>query len=374
MSLGHSGNGYLNYGKDLTISVGMAAPNTNPAIRTDQSAIAYNQIDLENGVPTVTPKKVPGGETVSNGWLSYGGKFTVAAGNIISMTCGSGGFTFQTSGPMDFNTAGFNVMANFIKIKSETFELGSVTTMVRGKRFIVDTEETSFQNQVTFNNNVVIKGGLYVAGETYNSHSTTTTQQNLTGTCDPMGTYVNCAQSFMLYQGISKAADMSIAKKYEFKPVQNRLKSSFGFIDALLYAEIPGIESNPPTPLPIKIAFPYGISMVSDSGLTMLKLEDVIKLALNPGRILNTEMSDTMGAPHFHTYVGSGSVNGTEALTNAAAGCATNNPIQAQQSLLGGAKNFQEAEQHIKKTITECINKQKEEFQKFILMCTPSAK
>lgn len=372
MSLGHSGNGYLNYGKDLTISVGMAAPNTNPAIRTDQSAIAYNQVDLENGVPTVTPKKVPGGETVANGWLSYGGKFTVAAGNLISMTCGSGGFTFQTSGPMDFNTAGFNVMANFIKIKSETFELGSVTTMVRGKRFIVDAEETSFQNQVTFNNNVVIKGGLYVAGESFNSHSTTTEQQNLTGACDPMGTYINYAQSFMVYQGASDAADICIAKKYDFKPLDVKLSSPFGFIEALIAVELPGIDKS--VPVPCKIAFPYGMSMVSDSGLTMIDSKDIIKMALNPARIINTEMPDTMGAPHFHTYVGSGSVNGTEALTNAAAGCATNNPIQAQQSLLGGAKNFQEAEQHMKKTITECINKQKEEFQKFILMCTPSAR
>lgn len=370
MSLGHSGNGYLNYGKDLTITVGMAAPNTNPTISTDQSAISYNQVNLDNGVPTVTPKKVPGGRNASNGWLSYGGKFTVAAGNLVSMTCGSGGFTFQTSGPMDFNTAGFNVIANFIKIKSETFELGSITTVVRGKRFIVDAEESSFQNQVTFNNNVVIKGGLFVAGETYNSHSTTTTQQNLTGTCDPMGTYINYAQSFMVYQGTSEAADICIAKKYDYKPVNANLSSPFGFIEAMIAMELTG--SDKIVPVPCKIAFPYGISMVSDSGLTMIDSKDIIKMVLDPARTINTEMPDTMGAPHFHTYEGSGSINGSESLNNAAAACGTNTPVAAQQSFLGGARSIPEAEQYMKKTVTDCINKQKEEFQKFLLMCTPS--
>jgi hypothetical protein len=368
MSQGAAGNGYLNYGKNLTISVGMAAPNTNPSITTDEAGIEYNGVDVRNGVSTIVPRRARTGRTVNNSWLSFGGKFSVEAGNLISMTCGSGGFTLQTSGPMDFNTAGFNLISNFTKLKTEAFEIGSVTTIIRGKTFVVDTEETSFQNQVTFNNNVVIKGGLFVAGESYNSHSTTTAQHNFTGTCEALNSYINYAQSFMLYQGISKAADVSIGKKYEFKPLNPSLKSPFGFIDALLYAEIPGIESSPPTPLPIKIAFPYGISMVSDSGLTMISVDDLIKFIQNPARILNTSLPDTIGPPHVHTYVGSGSLNGTEALTNAAAVCASNTPVQAQQSLLDNARTPKEAEAAFKKRIQQCVENQVSEFRKFMTL------
>ena len=369
MSSGHSGEGHLSYSKDLRIMVGMGAPNTHPVASTVHAGISYRGVDLEHGAATTEDKTLPTKRFAKNSWLSYGGKFTVAAGNLIEMTCGSGGFTFQTSGTVEFNTVGFCVVANVFRVKTESFEIGAVNSIIRGKKFIVDAEETSFQNQVTFNNNVVIKGGLFVSGETFNSHSTTTAQENLTSDCDSMGSHINPAQSFMLYQGVSNAAKASIGTKYSFKPINTNLKSPFGFIDALLYAEIPGIESNPATPLPIKIAFPYGISMVSDGGLTMVSVNDIINFALNKARISNDEMPDTLAAPHAHYYVGSGSANGTQDLTTQAAQCGTNNRVNARQSILNNAANPEAAQKDVINRLQEGLEKKTSKYAGYLNLC-----
>lgn len=336
-NLGHSGNGFLSYATDLTITVGLGAPNVNPTQVYD--AIGQKVLTLSpNGVAgmTLSQSYIPTSRSVDNSWLSHGGLFTVQAGNKIDFKSGSGGFTVNTCGLMwlhsaaiDVYTGRVNITAQELRIGTGTLSITSGETHFRGK--------TTFYENIEFLNNVKINGGLFVNGESFMTHSTNIGKKCNTKPSSSFEALVNPAQSFMVYNGCSGTAKTTI--KTPWKTVEGMPKE-FGYIDAVIAMEIPtmsGIQQ-----IPCKIVFPNGISMCSDTYVKAAKgPKDIIAMASSPQRIPLDDIADIDGPGHSHEYIGSGqSVDGSDSFFEAAQACSGDTPVAASPSQSTNAKEI----------------------------------
>lgn len=272
--------------------------------------------------PTITP--------VDNSFLAHGGKFTCAIGNKAEYWVGSGGFHINTSGNIFLHSTSTDILSSRFNVKGEEVIIGMSDFEMNGGSASFNNKSSVFQNQVTFLNNVVIKGGLLVSGETYTTHQTTMGQSCLTDPCEPQQGIINPTQSFMVYNGASKTAQDHI--KTPWKPV-NDLPDLFGYVDAMLAAsiDIPGFEGI--YHWPCRIAFPNGISICSDAAMHFATQEKVIGFGMNPKRKSRVEDPDISLPGHVHQYIGVGTgVNGSAEFGSQSEQCLSNKPVQANKT------------------------------------------
>ena len=328
-SLGHSGNGFLSYATDLTISVGLSAPNVNPTEVVDPvgqrtltlSPISGGGVTLEEGYR-------PSSRSVDNSWLSHGGCFTVHSGNKIEFKTGSGGFKMDSCGPMWLNTSGFDIFTGRVNIKAEELSVGVAVADISAKE-IHARGKTTFYENAAFCKNVVINGGLFVNGETFNTHTTSVGQEQRTKPSEPFSGVINPAQSFMVFDGCSGIAKTTIKSPWK---ANGELPSDFGYINAVIALPIPGVEGI--YQVPCKLVFPNGISICSDNAAQTMGIESITELALCPKRVPDPEMPDFDGPGHSHIYIGSGgeAVDGSADFATSAAACMQDKPVTAKPS------------------------------------------
>lgn len=273
---------------EKTILVGIQAPNTLPAIKTDT-----------NGKSLIHPEISPNGGSqlyltagydcsyADTSWINRIGIYSVASGNTMTFTTGTGGFTWNTDGPSRMKTAYQDFICDHaFSLQTRLFRVNSTQrTSLVGGRLDLDYDKIIIAGNTTFTNNVSINGGLFVNGELYAPHITTQKQIYWTNTSSKSTGYINPMQSFALFQGNSTSALAS------------------GFISALITIEgLPDPIGNI-TNYPCKIKFPMGVSLMSDA--SNIRSMGAGTALLSTGQITNgSDLPDIIGQGHKHSYYG----------------------------------------------------------------------
>lgn len=288
---------------EKTIVVGMQAPNKFPTMKIDEHGRALPKMEIaENGGTQVLSSKGYNCSYADTSWLAHCGKYSVAAGNKIVLTSGAGGFEVITPGVVKFHSAYTDYIATHAF--NLTTRLFTVTTTKRmelcGGRLDLIFDDIYFQGNVNFVNNVHINGGLYVNGELICRHMTTEPQINLTSMSSKTEAYINPSQSFHLFNGASLAAK-SLCQNIAWSSLAE-LPDSPAYVDCVIALMLP-----PPFDsllnVPCKIAFPKGVSLLSDSVFTLQPQSSTVAIQ-GSNRIIggSSNKPDVKGPAHQHSY------------------------------------------------------------------------
>ena len=181
------------------IAVGLQAPNSFPCMRIDENGKSLPVMKIaENGGTQVKTSAGYNCSCADTSWLSRCGNYSVKAGNTISFSCGSGGITATTSGPLKIH----NRYTDFISthgyaINTRLFTVSAIKRMqFAGGRCDFVFDSTYFNSNVNFLKNVHVNGGMYVNGEFICRHMTAQAQVNLTGQGPECEGFINPKQNF----------------------------------------------------------------------------------------------------------------------------------------------------------------------------------
>lgn len=288
---------------EKTIIVGMQAPNKFPVMQCDENGRSLpKMVVTENGGTLVTPSRGFNCNYVDTSWLAHCGKYSVAAGNKVIFSSGNGGFEVVTSGV-------FKTLCKYVDFISTnaitlTTKLFTVTTTQRmelvGGRFDMIFDDIYFQGNSNFVNNVHINGGLYVNGELICRHMTAQSQMNLTSTSDKTEAYLNPNQSFHFFNGASKAAKV-LCQNIGWSPL-SELPDSPAYIDCYIALMLPE-PFDQLLNVPCKIAFPKGVSLLSDAVFELQPQSSTIALQTNNRQIGGaSKKPDIKGPSHQHSF------------------------------------------------------------------------
>lgn len=172
-----------------------------------------------------------------------------------------------------------------------------------GKRIDIDYDEIYIDGPTNFTNNVQVHGGLYVNGETYMAHMTTQEQINFTNPSAGIDSFVNPAQSFVMFNGASIQARALV--KPTVGNVTVTIPEEPGDIDCVIKLPLPEELGGQLITVPCKVAFPSGISLMSDGIATALPemigiFNQADKRPIGGG----SKKSDAYGPGHVHSFVG----------------------------------------------------------------------
>ena len=161
-------------------------PNTYPTARIEPTG--KELVSLASNTATgITNGKtaVPRYEEIDNSSDHHGGTFSFVCMNNFNVDSGGGGINLNTCGNVSIFASGG--LANIIaplqtSIASDLIELASTNAIIMsGKQLYVESQKTTFENNVFFNKNAVVNGGLFVNGELCATHITAPLQTNFTG-------------------------------------------------------------------------------------------------------------------------------------------------------------------------------------------------
>ena len=185
-------------------AVGLQAPNSYPCMRIDENGKSLPVMKVaENGGTQVKTSAGYNCSCADTSWLSRCGNYSVKAGNTISFSCGSGGITATTSGPLKIH----NRYTDFISthgyaINTRLFTVSAIKRMqFAGGRCDFVFDSTYFNSNVNFLKNVHVNGGMYVNGEFICRHMSAQAQINLTGQGPECEGFINPKQNFTFLGG-----------------------------------------------------------------------------------------------------------------------------------------------------------------------------
>lgn len=289
---------------EKSVFVGMQAPNTFPCMKIDENGRSLPKMEVaSNGGTQVLSSSGYNCSYVDTSWLAHCGKFNVAVGNKITLTSGAGGFEVTTSGISKF----FCRYTDFVSVDGFTLttKLFTVSTTKRmelaGARFDLIYDENYIHGNTNFLRNVHINGGLYVNGELICQHITTQAQTNMTSMSDKTEAYLNPGQSFHIFNGASIAAK-SLCQTVPWSLLAE-LPDSPAYIDCYIALMLPS-----PLDLinvPCKIAFPKGVSLLSDAVFTLQPQSSTVATQ-GANRALGGSRNkpDIKGPAHQHSFKG----------------------------------------------------------------------
>lgn len=365
--------------------IGMQNPNIRPSSRESKDRLTLPILKVTDGGCKITDKPVYDCDMIDNSWLSYGGKYTLGVGNKWHIRVGSGGIYTETTGPIinDGEMCINNIKAGFF-VQTKLFQvISEERTMLTGKRIDFDFDESYFTGNVSFFNNVLINGGLYVNGELLCNHITTQKQVNLTEFSEDTHGFINPNMSFHIFQGQSLAAIKYTQKSllgttFEGLDVHDA-DERIDWVDAELAINTDFIEQILPglndvgiglikmlLCLPIKLKFPKGISLISDATdmdnptvYTQLQAQPRI-----PGDAV--QKSDVFGPGHQHSFSGPACnyVTDTKAMYKEGQKIHQNTPLKHKQTVPNGADSLDAAiaqtkkmgENYVKKYVKKILN------------------
>lgn len=375
---------------EQTTLIGMQSPNEFPSTRQ-----AEDRVSLPNF--TISPLK--GGE-VQNGkfydcepidtsWLSYGGKYTLGIGNKWHVRVGGGGMHFETIGPVIndgeivINNAkkGYFIQSNLVQI------FAAKRAMIAGTRLDFDFDETYFKGNVTFLNNVTMNGGIYVNGEMMCNHLTTQKGQGMTSFNDAVTSYINPAQSFHIFQGMSLAATIETPKSllgtlFEGLDItdaddnQSWIEAELCLNTDFLEQLLPGLNDagigliKMLLCLPIKLKFPKGICLISDALYSQNPV--IFKTITSAPRIIGQSIlkPDTYGPGHTHTFPtpACNFISDTTAMYSEGQKIMQSTPLKHKSNVFNGAESIDKAKEEVIAMAEEYGKKYGE---KLLEMCNP---
>ena len=289
---------------EKTIVVGMQAPNQFPTLRIDEKGRSLPKMEVAaNGGTQVLSSKGYNCGYADTSWLAHCGKYTGAAGNKIVLNSGAGGFEVTTPGVVKFHCAYTDYIATHaFNMTTRLFTITATKRMeLCGDRFDLIFDKIYFQGNVNFVNNVHINGGLYVNGEMICQHMTTQSQTNLTSMSDKVEAYINPGQSFHVFNGASLAAK-TLCQNIAWSALAE-LPDSPAYVDCYLAIMLPSPLDL--INLPCKLAFPKGISLLSDAVFT-LQPQSATVATQGSNRIIGcaSKKPDIKGPAHQHSFKG----------------------------------------------------------------------
>lgn len=360
--------------------IGMQAPNVRPSSREskDRKTLPTLLMSDSKGC-TVKNRPVYDCEPIDNSWLSYGGKYTLGVGNKWHIRVGAGGIYTETKGPImvDGEIAIHNIKKGFFIQSNLVQALAKERMFFGGERIDFDFNEYYFNGNVSFINNVVMNGGLYVNGELMCNHITTQKQFNLTEFSEDTHGFINPAMSFHIFQGQSAAAI-----KYTQKSLLGTLfegldvtdaDERIDWIEAELALNTDWIEQVLPglndvgiglikmlLCLPIKLKFPKGISLISDvTDTENPTLYPLLQATPRIPGISSQDKSDLFGPGHQHSYASPACnyVEDTKAMYKEGKKIQQETPLEHKPTVANGANSINEAISQIKDMATNYLKK-----------------
>ena len=270
---------------EMTTLIGMQSPNTFTSTREsdDRKMLPVLTVSPTRGC-IIEDKPYYDCEEIDTSWLSYGGRYTLGVGNKWHIRVGSGGIHTETTGPIkvDGEIAINNIKKGFF-VQTNLFQVVvGKRAMMAGTRMDFNFDEIYFKGKTKFLNNVIINGGLYVNGEMVCNHSSGGAQLGTTGFNQDNLSYITPAQSFHIFQGVSKAAEEyttnsllgTIFEELDFTDgddLQSWIEAEMVINTDFITQIIPGLDKLGLSILkfllclPIKLKFPKGISLLSDA-------------------------------------------------------------------------------------------------------------
>lgn len=344
-----------------TTLIGVQSPNLLQSIRDSDTGtdMPFTKITKKRGA-TVQSKKEYDCKYIDTSWLSYGGQYTLGVGNKWNIRVGSGGIYTETTGPLLFRPQFtlFRSKAAFC-VTTKLFQAcGSERVDLRGKKLNLAFQDIVVQGNTNFFNNVSVNGGLYVNGQVICPHLTTQKCTYVTDSSQEAKGLLNPGQSFHIFNGSSMAA-----KKYVNEGLLSGLfnaldvsdsdeKLQGGMVDIELFLNldwltqiIPGLDLIlRQIHIPCKIAFPKGISLISDEmdaqHPELYPIVSSIERPIGAG----IDRPDLMLPGHCHTYKGPACSlkDGTEKIYTEGAKTLQHELIKHKQNIGNGCENWQD--------------------------------
>lgn len=304
--------------------IGMQAPNKRTSTRESEERVALPVLSVSPTRGCITEDKLfYDCEPMDTSWINYGGRYTLGVGNKWHIRVGGGGIYTETIGPIqtDGEIAINNIKKGFF-VQTNLFQVVvGKRAMMSGPRMDFNFDEIYFKGKAKFLNNVIINGGLYVNGEMVCNHSSGGAQLGTTGFNQDNLSYITPAQSFHIFQGVSKAAEKYTTNSLlgtifeglditDGDDLQSWIEAEMVLNTDFITQIIPGLDKAGLSILkfllclPIKLKFPKGISLLSDA--VNKECPDVYPFIEAKPRVMGVGeyYPDTFGPGHVHPYYG----------------------------------------------------------------------
>lgn len=378
---------------EASTQIGTQAPNEFLGARESEDRVFLPKADV--GAPYgVKVGKVPvyDCEPIDTSWLVPGGKYTLGIGNKWNIRVGGGGVLMESLGPIMIDG---EIVVNDVKkgffVQSKLVQfIGKKRVFIGGKRGDLHFDDLYIQGNTTFFNNVVFNGGAYVNGELICNHITTQMMQCTTEFNEDIKAYINPAMSFHVYNGASLAAKKYVQegllsagwRAIDWTGADEKLQG--GMVDIEWFIDLDPILQLLPglgevlgavirqIHIPCKIAFPKGISLISDA--TDSQNAGMYTVVTSKPRMIGESVlkSDTMGPGHQHAfqapavkYVGS-----TAELYAEAAKIQNRTPLSHEQTHPNGCGTLEQAKKDLQEQGESAFKKY---MKRFLDWCNPFA-
>lgn len=302
-------------------------------------------------------------EEIDTSHLFQTGNYKVFAGNNFTVSCGSGGITFDTTGNIKLNSGGGMTSISSpmtLDISSQTVQMTAHEGMrMSGENMEMDVKNTNFGGNVDFGKNLKLSGSLAVQGELYSTHLTAQKQIMLSDESGAPTGYINPLQSFALTNGSSNYAKAQLSTGGMLGHAGLPPVDSLGMVDVLLdmgnittdAAWTTALSAAGPAaaalemlakaifrtslPIKIKIGFPKGVHLISNTAMTQAPEStamDAVESSPAGGLLGVASMSDIIGPSHQHQYYipASTLVDSTDQVWKAAQACNADEAAEAQ--------------------------------------------
>lgn len=346
---------------EKAIFVGVQAPNLFPSVSQDKNRKSLPSLTLTNSAGAmVLGDSGYDCRYVDNSWLSHGGIYSLSVGNKINMTSGAGGFEIVSTGPWRLNAPYQDLFIdNCFQVSTKLVTVsGSERVELNGVRFDALFTDVYIRGNVKVMNNMVINGGLFVNGETYIRHFTTKGERHDTLPCDGIDGYINPAQSFIVYDGKSAFTEAHIRPHTNPASYVGKLPSTPAYVDVVIAIPFPQPISQV-IELPCKIAFPNGISLLSD-GIATTVPETLALLTAGEQRPEGgaSLKSDMYGPGHQHAFIGPSCQwleNSGDVLEEAKRKFDSLEPISSKMSLPNGCGSITELQNTLMNAVQNSV-------------------
>ena len=190
-------------------------PNLSPSVRKDgvgrskkETAVTGSMGDVTMESADVTYQQCDNASDRPTGMINLVGM------NGVKIEAGAGGITLATAGCINLMPAGglCNITATEgLSCVSKNVNIASTgSTNIAGQSLSVESQASSFANNVSMQGNTKMNGGCFINGEAFIPHMTTQRQENQTEDSGSCSGFLNPCQTFILMPGDKSLVEASI--------------------------------------------------------------------------------------------------------------------------------------------------------------------
>lgn len=292
-------------------------PNLNPSTRKDDAGRSTSETAITGSLGNTKIEKTnPVYTECDNNSDRPGGNINIVGMNGVKIEAGSGGIDLISAGNITMMPGGgiCNVAAteSFGCISKNVSIASTEGTNIAGGNLSVESQASSFANNVAMNGNAKINGGCFINGEAFIPHMTTQKQDNFTEPCEECEGFINPSQTFVLIPGDKTLLDASVNPMSLYLNLEFDATALIKIVTDIASAVVSGGTYNPPGPvisLPIKPLLSHIISkgMLNTAGVAVPTLKTNL-IAVQPALkkcFVDTDSAADFTLPgHRHMYSG----------------------------------------------------------------------